>query len=456
MKKFIIPLLTIATVAVLIVTGCRPKEPQRPSYPEEMSCGMVVDLSGPHADMGKKLAAGAEVAVKHVNYWGGIRNMISTKLKLVVADDGGSPERAATEAERLITEEDVLFILGVWPTAMAVSDVAEEHAIPFICPLSLEPELTERGYQYTFRTVGNPSLVAERIVSAMLQFAQDAGVDPPKTCFMEYISDAPSVAVAEEFKSQAEAAGIEIIGEEVVDAMAPTFLPQLQRIEAAKPDTLFSFHYTEDAIILYREMMDRQTYFPYGIFSCGGVEDASFYKSLPPEAYEYNFCYETGDPLPERRRYYTYISWEVYAGTGMEWEDYYVGTTYGAIWIAKEGLERMTTFGITSLREKGAWERELTLDLAKLRVNLKDALAEISITRAWCEKPQLPDATPFLPALHVMRFDKVEFDENGQNIYGGGIVSQNIDGMRWPLYPAINKEPGSPSVVLPIPPWGER
>jgi len=456
MKKFFIPLLTISMLAVLLITGCRPKQPERPPYPAEMPCGLVTDLSGPHAELGKKLACGAEVAIEHLNYWGGIRNMTSMKLSLIVADDGGSPEQAAAEAERLITDEGVIFIMGTWPTAMAVSEVAEKDAIPFICPLSLDPGLTERGYNYTFRTVGSPEDVGGQMVSAMLQFAQDAGVDPPKTCFMEYVSDDPSRAVAEAFKSQAEAAGIEIVGEEEVDATAATFVPLLEKIEAAKPDVLFSCHYTDDAIILYREMMERQTYFPYGIMSCGGVEDARFYKSLPPQAYAYNFCYETGDPLPQRRTYYNYINERVRAKIGQDWEDYYIGTTYGAVWIVKEGLERMTTFGITSLREKGAWERELTLDLAKLRDNLDDGLRGVTITRAWVEKIQLPDATPFLPALQVMRFDRVEFDEAGQDIYGAGMVSQNINGTRWPLYPATGKEIDSPLVVLPIPPWAER
>jgi len=82
----------------LVIGGCRPKPPEQLEFPEEMSFGMVVDLSGPHAEMGKRLSVGAEVAVEHMNEWGGIRNMYSMNLKLIVADDGGLPERAAAEA----------------------------------------------------------------------------------------------------------------------------------------------------------------------------------------------------------------------------------------------------------------------------------------------------------------------------------------------------------------------
>ncbi len=456
MKKIIIPLLIVAMVAVLIVTGCRPKPPERPEYPAEMPCGMVVDLSGPHAELGEKLSTGAEVGVYQMNEWGGIRNMYSMNLRLIVADDGGSPAQAAVEAERLITEEKVIFLLGAWPTAMAVSEVCEEHETPFICPLSLDSLLTERGYYYTFRIVGDASDVAGQMVYAMTKSAEEAGLSPPQTCFMEYISDDPSVAVAEAFKSQAEGIGIDIVGEAVVEATATTFVPQLTEIEAAEPDVLFSCHYTDDAIILYQEMMDRQTYFPYGVFSWGGgLEDPRFYEALPQAAYEYGFSYETGDPLPQRRHYYNWVNDEVKARIGQDWEDYSVGTAYAAIWIVKEGLERMTP--PSEVSKVGSYEgMEFSLDLVEFRTNLQYSLATMVVTRGDTSKIQLPDGTVFLPAMQVMRFNRIEFDEAGQNLYGVGAVSQNIGGTRWPLYPETRRESDSPSVVLPIPPWGER
>lgn len=461
MKKLIIPLLIVAMVAILVVTGCRPKPPERPDYPDEMPCGMVVDLSGPYAELGEKLSTGAEVGVYQMNEWGGVRNMYSMKLRLIVADDGGSPERAAAEAERLITEENVIFVIGAWPTAMAISEVCEEHETPFICPLGLDPLLTERGYYYTFRFIGDASDVAGQMVFAMTELAEEAGLSPPETCFMEYISDDPSVAVAEAFKPQAEEAGIDIVGEAVVEATATTFVPQLIEIEAVEPDVLFSCHYTDDAIILYQEMMERQTYFPYGVFSWGGgLEDSRFYEALPQAAYEYGFTYETGDPLRQRRNYYNWVNDEVKAKMGQDWEDYSVGTAYTAIWIVKEGLERMVPPGWTSVHGKEAFVgfevKGFSLDLFEFRSNLQYALAAMVVTGGDTMKLQLPDATVFLPALQVMRANRIDFDETGQNLYGAGAVSQNIGGTRWPLYPETRRESDSPSVVLPIPPWGER
>jgi hypothetical protein len=294
------------------------------------------------------------------------------------------------------------------------------------------------------------------MVYAMTKSAEEAGLPQPKTCFMEYISDDPSVGVAEAFKPQAEEAGIEIVGEEIVDSTAPSFVPQLEKIEAAEPDLLFSCHYTDDAIILYREMMERQTYFPYGVFSWGGgTEDPRFYEVLPQPAYEYGFSYETGDPLPQRRSYYDWVNSEVKARMGQDWEDYSVGTAYAAIWIVKEGLERMVPPGLTSEPGKGG-KVEFSLDLVAFRSHLQYSLATMVVTRGDTVKIELPDATVFLPAVQVMRASRIEFGEGGQNLYGVGAVSQNIGGTRWLLYPEIWRESDSPSVVLPIPPWAER
>lgn len=464
MKKFVIPLLIVAIVAVLIVTGCRPSPPERPDYPDEMPCGMVVDLSGPYAELGKKLSTASEVAIYQMNEWGGIRNMYSMDLRLIVADDGGSPERAAAETERLITEEKVIYVIGAWPTAMAISEVCEENETPFICAWGLDPLLTERGYYYTFRFIGDASDVAGRLASAMTEFAEEAGLPPPQTCFMEYISDDPAVAVAEAFKPLAEEAGIDIVGEAVVDATATTFVPQLIEIEAAEPDVLFSCHYTDDAIILYQEMMDRQTYFPYGVFSCGdGLEDSRFYETLPQAAYEYGFSYETGDPLRQRRHYYDWVNDEIKARLGEDWKDNSVDAAYTAVWVAKEGLEQMTPAGWTSIPGKEAFvykagreQKEFSLDLADFRSNLQYALSQMIVTRGDTLKLELPTGEVLLPALQPMHYYRIEFDETGQNTYGAGAVCQNIDGTRWPLYPETRRESDSPSVVLPIPPWGER
>jgi len=211
-------------------------------------------------------------------------------------------------------------------------------------------------------------------------------------------------------------------------------------------------------------MMDRQTYFPYGIFSWGGgLEDSRFYETLPQAAYEYGFTYETGNPLFQRRPFYSWANAEVKSRLGDDWKDYFVSTAYTAVWVAKEGLERMAPPQWTSIPgqeafvyKTGGGRQEFSLDLHVFRSNLQYSLSTMDVTRADSMKLELPTAEVFLPPLQTMGYYQIQFDETGENLYGAGEVSQNIGGTRWPLYPEANRESDSPSVVLPIPPWSER
>lgn len=201
--------------------------------------------------------------------------------------------------------------------------------------------------------------------------------------------------------------------------------------------------------------MERRISPPYGIYSWGwGTEAPAFYESLPLEAYNYGFVHETADPVAQGRSYYEWIDDEVRARIDEDWNTPEIATAYHAIWLVKEALERMVELGASI---PGQSEQiEFSLELDKFRNYLQVALAKLDLGRALVEKVQLPDGSPFLPALQVLRFEQFAFDDEGQSIYATGIISQNIDGTRWPLYPTGKRGKDSPSVVLPIPARNEQ
>ena len=76
----------------------------------EITLGLITDLSGPIANYGKESRNGATLAVEEVNARGGVHGR---KLKLLVEDHGYDPRRAMLAADKLVTQSGVFAIVGL-------------------------------------------------------------------------------------------------------------------------------------------------------------------------------------------------------------------------------------------------------------------------------------------------------------------------------------------------------
>lgn len=411
-------------------------------FPDEVVVGMTAALSGPWAGFGQKPATGLEIAAEHINENGGIQALDGAEVRIVLGDDQAVPERALAEAERLITQEEVVAMMGIWPTETPISSQAERFAVPTVFPLGVAA-VHERGYSYVFKNYATGMAEAEQQLGAILQAAEDNGLPPPATVYMEYISDDASITNAAGMRELFEENGIEIVGDEVVEPGQPSYATLLAKIEEAQPDLLYSSHYAPGAITIYTEIAERELYFPYGIIGWGGgAEDILFYEQTPPEAFAYMWVQENGDPLPWRRPWYDYINDRVEEKLDISWTDSHFVSPYTAMWQLKDALERAT------------WD----CDLETYRDNVRVAISETDITPENAEEIPIPDTDlTFQPALDPFGFDFVRYDETGLNEFQPGMVSQNLGGVRWPMYPESFMETDGPSqAILPIPTWDER
>ena len=262
---------------------------------------------------------------------------------------------------------------------------------------------------------------------------------------MVYISDDCSTSSAAGFRTLAKEYGVKILGDEVVAVGKTTYGPILDRVAAAKPDMFFALMYTPGASVIYREIMERKMYFPYGIMSWGGgIEDIQFYETTPPPAWAYAWAQENGDQLPWKRPWYDYINETFKKHTGFAWTDSHPAIIYSSVWQLKDALERVK------------WSS----DLATFRNNLRDAIAETNITLETGEKVAIPgtDQT-FVPAIQPFGWKFLKYDEYGVTIDKPGNMSMNLGGVRWTLYPEWSRklDPEGPKMVtLPLPGWDKR
>lgn len=236
-----IRILSLLLAAVLL-GACAKKE-------ETIRVGVIAELSGSIPAVGNSCKTGAELAAKEINAAGGITiGGKPYKLELFVEDSASKPEQAAAVAQKLITNNRVLAIVGPNSSsnAMPVSEIAENAKVLFITPWSTNPKTTQdsktgQPKQYAFRACFTDTFeggVLGKFASENLQ-AKKAAV------LFDVSADVLKVQ-SELFKESFEKAGGTIVAFETYTSGDKDFSAQLTKIKAANPDIIFLPSYYTD------------------------------------------------------------------------------------------------------------------------------------------------------------------------------------------------------------------
>ena len=129
--------------------------------------GTILPLTGPLAKNGIKNFDGVKIATDMINDQGGV---LGKKVALVSAD-APDPQAAASEANRLITNEKITAIIGTQAStlSMAATVVAEKAKVFYLENEGISAGITSRGFKYTFRTTFDSDMMAYQ----MIDFAAD-------------------------------------------------------------------------------------------------------------------------------------------------------------------------------------------------------------------------------------------------------------------------------------------
>lgn len=125
----------LATVSALgalatlpLSTAVRAQERRR------LVLGQSVPLTGPAAQLGLQMQAGAKLFFDAQNAAGGING---TQIELRTLDDGYEPDRCKANTEKLI-KDDVFALFGYvgTPTSLAALPLVNQNKMPFVAPLT--------------------------------------------------------------------------------------------------------------------------------------------------------------------------------------------------------------------------------------------------------------------------------------------------------------------------------
>jgi len=121
---------------------------------ESVKFGAVYALTGPGATGGEGGMKGTELAISQVNDNGGLKKHGGAQIELIKGDSQSKPINAVGEAERMITQNGVILVLGAATSneTIPLSQVTEKYGIPHINTIAQAASLTDGSHKWTWST----------------------------------------------------------------------------------------------------------------------------------------------------------------------------------------------------------------------------------------------------------------------------------------------------------------
>ncbi len=263
---------------------------------DDILIGAIYPLTGNAAQIGADAQAAIGVISDIVNtdhppipmllgHGGGLPHRDGAHIRVVFADHQNDPQKARAEAERLITQNHVVALIGSYTSATAatISQVAERYEVPYISMDNSSPSLNQRGLKWFFRTSPHD----EMFTAAMFAFFKDVGAKtghPVKTVSLFYEDSIFGTDSSNVQKKLAAANGINVAAEIKYRANSPSLSSEAQRLRAAGADVMMPSSYTSDAILILRSMNEIGYKPPAIMAQAAGFQEQSFLTAAGPLA----------------------------------------------------------------------------------------------------------------------------------------------------------------------------
>lgn len=224
---------------------------------ENLRIGLIYDLTGPFAAGGSVASSvGAQIAIDLVNEKGGIGG--KTRIVPVSADSQSKPDVAINEAERLISQEKIDILNGVYASSHAVplaAKVEQQKKILWITTAVSTAVFKDKNLQYVFRAQIHSDQYGQAFASFIAEHAKaKLGMEAKDVKVALIHEDGPyGVGVAAADEAYAREAGIQVVLREGYSASAPDLSVLVTKIKRAKADVISHAGYNPDITLFLRQ-----------------------------------------------------------------------------------------------------------------------------------------------------------------------------------------------------------
>lgn len=227
---------------------------------KELKVGVIYDLTGPLAAGGSNASyLGTKYAIDMINERGGVEGW---KIKPSYADAQSKPDVAINEYERLVNQEKVDMIMGVFSSAHCVpmaqkADAAKKFMWANVCVASAV--LKDKKLQYVFRAQVHSDQFGEASCTFLNEQAKaKLGKDPKDLKVAVIYEDGPyGSGVAAGNESACKGYGMQVVLKEGYAATAPDLSPLVTKLKRARPDVILHTGYNPDITLFLRQSKEQ-------------------------------------------------------------------------------------------------------------------------------------------------------------------------------------------------------
>lgn len=396
------------------------------AQPQEIRIGLLLPTSGPAAKSGQDTLEGVKLAFDIINgsydiplpyaKTQGIPSKGGAKIRLIIEDHGGRPERGAAIAERMITQDKVHVIQGAFHSAVAspASQVAEKYGIPFVTGTSEAAGLTERGFKTFFSVTPTSNDIARDFFSFLTEISKERNVSL-RTLGVMHVNDTWGSSLAQASELLYKQYGFEKLSLISYNSPVSDLRSEVLRLKADGPDVLLQASYDADAILAVRNYTTL-AFAPKAILGMGAAfATPDFIKAMGKNA-DYAFSHTKFDSaLLQKRKAATAVNklYEQRAGRAL-WDT--PVRAFTASFVIADALQRAKSLAPEDIIQ---------------------ALRETNIEGADTIAP----------------YKGVKFNEKGQNVLANGLITQILNGQHYAIWP---KDIAVREAVFPAPAWDKR
>lgn len=260
MKKILALGVATAMTISMLLTGCggggstEPSDSGSASSGDTVRIGIIHPRSGSLAVSGEDSYWGNQIAIDMFNDRGGVNGKM---VEAVVAD---VPDQTAaqTEVNRLIQQEGLKVITGVYGSALAsvAGSVCNRNHVLYWEDIAVTDGLTEQGYDTVFRMHINGTNYGYEAAAVIEGFMDQLGISDLSEITVGIMTDNNdgAISMAKGAAKYCEENNINVVLQEVYDSKNPDTSPVALQLKNADPDVAIVMSYVNDAIDLTKQM----------------------------------------------------------------------------------------------------------------------------------------------------------------------------------------------------------